>query len=256
MKQIMSILVLLALTITTTNAQRSQGKMKSALSEELDLTDAQKAELKQLHRAQRIETKRIKDDTNATEGEKSEAIMQLREEYKEKRSSILTSEQQAKAEALRAERKELKDEQKDYHKANTRPVMEKEQSRIKSLLSTDELDKLVSIQTLLQSMRPTTDQRRAAPDRSDRRRDQSPMHRAKMGSKAMENLRLNHPDEYAYLQSLSQKYESALNLSLERIHATRMASPAAEKREERTKAQKANLDLNRKNALLLHSVKE
>jgi Spy/CpxP family protein refolding chaperone len=88
------------------NAQKDQHKMKT----DLNLSDAQKEQMKANHEAIKQQREAIKNDANLNDAQKKEKMQELYKAQKEKMNSILTTEQKAK---LKADRKEWKDKNKD-----------------------------------------------------------------------------------------------------------------------------------------------
>ena len=86
--------------------QNRQHKMMS----DLNLTDAQKAQMKANHEAMQKQREAIKNDATLTDAQKKEKMQELHKAQKEKMSSILTADQKAK---MKADRKGWKDKNKD-----------------------------------------------------------------------------------------------------------------------------------------------
>ena len=85
------------------------GKHMEKMFKDLNLTDAQKAQVKDLHNSTREQMKALKQDQSLTKDQKRERMKALHLETQSKMSSILTPEQQQKMKEKRAQfRKEHK----------------------------------------------------------------------------------------------------------------------------------------------------
>lgn len=82
------------------------------MAEYLELTDAQKQQLKQLRREHRDAAEALIDNENLTRKEFREQMAALRKSFQEKRRAVLTPEQQAKADDLRARNHDRRDERR------------------------------------------------------------------------------------------------------------------------------------------------
>jgi len=97
-----------ATTGTNSTGKRCQGKFGrhgkrlEHLAQALGLTDQQKAQLKELIKAQRPELKAIRQNETLTKEQKKEQARQIFTEIKQEAKSFLTPEQQQKWDALRA----------------------------------------------------------------------------------------------------------------------------------------------------------
>lgn len=83
---------------------RGDGPMGGVLKD-LNLTDAQKAQVKDIMAEQKVKRDALKADTTMSEKDKRKAQRDLREETMTKIRAILTPEQQAKLDAALAEQK-------------------------------------------------------------------------------------------------------------------------------------------------------
>lgn len=94
-------------------AQRARAER---IAEHLGLTDAQKTQLKQLHRAHRDAMEKLQDDESLTRKQFREQMTALRKSFEEQRRAVLTPEQQAKADEMRAKMKErMKERRPNRH---------------------------------------------------------------------------------------------------------------------------------------------
>jgi Spy/CpxP family protein refolding chaperone len=86
------------------------GMAMGRVANELNLTDAQKAQLKPMFQQQREQMQALKADTSLTQDQKREKMQQLRADGRKQFLSVLTPEQQQKLREMRAKRGERKDE--------------------------------------------------------------------------------------------------------------------------------------------------
>jgi Spy/CpxP family protein refolding chaperone len=86
------------------------GKRMGFMARELNLTDAQKAQLKPMFQQQREQMQALKADTSLTQDQKREKAQQIRAEGRKQFLSVLTPEQQQKLKDMRARRGERKGE--------------------------------------------------------------------------------------------------------------------------------------------------
>jgi Spy/CpxP family protein refolding chaperone len=86
--------------------QNHHGKMMK----DLNLTEAQKTEMKANREAMKQQREAVKNDASLTDAQKKEKMAQLHKSQKEKMNSILTADQKAK---LKAEKKDWKSENKN-----------------------------------------------------------------------------------------------------------------------------------------------
>lgn len=82
------------------------------MAEYLELTDAQKTQLKQIHRAHRNAMEALVDNENLTRKEFREQAAALRKSFEEQRRAVLTPEQQKKADEIRERMKERRGERR------------------------------------------------------------------------------------------------------------------------------------------------
>lgn len=92
--------------------ERARAQMER-MAEHLGLTDAQKAQLKQIHRAQRDAMEKLQDDESLTRKQFREQMAALRKSFQEQRRAVLTPEQQAKADEMHAKMKERRQHRRD-----------------------------------------------------------------------------------------------------------------------------------------------
>lgn len=88
---------------------RTEEKMRmhdKKTMQELNLTEAQKAELKAQREASKVQLQAIKADASLTDAQKAEKAKALHQEQKAKMQALLTSEQKAKLEQSRKDAKE------------------------------------------------------------------------------------------------------------------------------------------------------
>ncbi len=78
-------------------------QMEDQMAKELNLTDAQRAELKTFHEQQKAKMDAIRDNDQLTREEKRAQMKSLMEERKAKMNSVLTAEQKTKWKELRKE---------------------------------------------------------------------------------------------------------------------------------------------------------
>jgi Spy/CpxP family protein refolding chaperone len=86
------------------------GKRMGFMARELNLTDAQKAQLKPMFQQQREQMQALKADTSLTPEQKHEKAQQIRADGRKQFLSVLTPEQQQKLRDMRAKRGERKGE--------------------------------------------------------------------------------------------------------------------------------------------------
>ncbi len=82
------------------------------LANHLELTDAQKTQLKQLYRAHRNAMEALVDNENLTRKEFREQTAALRKSFQEQRRAVLTPEQQKKADEIRERMQERRGERR------------------------------------------------------------------------------------------------------------------------------------------------
>jgi Spy/CpxP family protein refolding chaperone len=87
-----------------------RGERMGRMASELNLTDAQKAQLKPILEQQRAQMQALKANTSLTQEQKREQFQQLREDGRKQFLSVLTPEQQQKLRDMRAKRGERKGE--------------------------------------------------------------------------------------------------------------------------------------------------
>lgn len=85
-------------------------EMGRKMAEYLGLTDAQKTQLKQIHRAHRDAMEKLQDDESLTRKQFREQMAALQKSFQEQRRAVLTPEQQKKADEHRARMQELRKE--------------------------------------------------------------------------------------------------------------------------------------------------
>lgn len=81
------------------------GEMKDKMAKELNLTDAQKIQLKEMNQKNAQEMRAIRSDSSLTKEQKMEKMKALRESRESQMSSILTPEQQQKWQQAKANHK-------------------------------------------------------------------------------------------------------------------------------------------------------
>jgi Spy/CpxP family protein refolding chaperone len=129
MKKLLAIALSFSLFALTANAQISRNsneqnkvqrdslhKRNGSMMKDLNLSNAQKAQLKESRESAKQQMEAIKNDASLTQDQKKEKMQELRKSQQEKMSSILTPDQKAK---IHAERKDWKDKnmgQKGQHK--------------------------------------------------------------------------------------------------------------------------------------------
>jgi len=91
-----------ASTLDPETKAKVQQKLQQ-ISTELNLTDAQKAQIKPILQSEIQELKTVKDDTSMSPDQKQAKVKDIRSNYKSQISSILTPEQQKKLAAMRDE---------------------------------------------------------------------------------------------------------------------------------------------------------
>lgn len=89
-------------------ARGMAGKRMGYMARELNLTDAQKAQLKPIFEQQRAQMKALKADTSLTQEQKHEKFQQLRADGRKQFLAVLTPEQQQKLRDLRAQHEQRK----------------------------------------------------------------------------------------------------------------------------------------------------
>jgi Spy/CpxP family protein refolding chaperone len=82
-----------------------RGMMKDRLAQELNLTDAQKTQLRNMHQQNREQMKAIKTDDSLTQEQKKEKFKALHESRQAQMNSILTPDQQQKFAQIKENRK-------------------------------------------------------------------------------------------------------------------------------------------------------
>lgn len=82
------------------------------MADHLELTDAQKQQLKQIHRSHRDAMEKLQDNEALTRKEFREQMAALRKSYQEQRRAVLTPEQQKKADEIRERMKERRGERR------------------------------------------------------------------------------------------------------------------------------------------------
>ena len=87
-----------------------RGMAMGRVANELNLTDAQKAQLKPMFQQQREQMQALKADTSLTQDQKREKMQQLRADGRKQFLSVLTPEQQQKLRDMRAKHGERKGE--------------------------------------------------------------------------------------------------------------------------------------------------
>ncbi|MBA3848766.1 MAG: hypothetical protein C0502_02065 [Opitutus sp.] len=94
-----------------------RGERREAIGEKmaeyLGLTDAQKTQLKQIHRAHRDAMEKLQDDESLTRKQFREQMAALQKSFQEQRRAVLTPEQQQKADEHRARMQELRKERRE-----------------------------------------------------------------------------------------------------------------------------------------------
>jgi len=81
--------------------QRHMGMRMKGLAKKLNLTDAQKAQIKSIMKEQRPKVRAIRQDNSLTPEQKKAKLQALRKETQEKIAAILTPEQKEKMKELR-----------------------------------------------------------------------------------------------------------------------------------------------------------
>ena len=90
------------------HAGKGGGRLKK-MAQDLGLTDAQKAQMKPILKASREQAKAIKANTALTPETRKSQMKSLRRNTNQQIMAILTPEQREKVKAMRAERREDKD---------------------------------------------------------------------------------------------------------------------------------------------------
>jgi periplasmic protein CpxP/Spy len=90
-------------------------QMEERMAKELNLTDAQRAELKTFHEQQKAKMDAIRNNDQLTREEKRAQMRSLKEERKAKMDSILTAEQKTKWKELRKEHRGMHGKRGGFH---------------------------------------------------------------------------------------------------------------------------------------------
>lgn len=90
---------------TTNKTQKEwHGKKGASQMAELNLTQAQKDQMKKIRQDEKAKIDAIKNDKSLTETQKSDKIKELRKNQHKEMNSVLTKEQKAQMKTMRAER--------------------------------------------------------------------------------------------------------------------------------------------------------
>jgi periplasmic protein CpxP/Spy len=100
-------------TKTEKNGFHKGKHKKDAMMKELNLSEDQKAKLKEMREANKGKRDAIKNDSKLTDDQKKEKMKALKDEQKKNMQGVLTDEQKAKMKEMKSK---MKDEKKDRKK--------------------------------------------------------------------------------------------------------------------------------------------
>jgi Spy/CpxP family protein refolding chaperone len=83
-----------------------RGGHMDKMMEQLNLTDAQKSQVKQLHQDGRAQMKQVESDSSLSAAQKKDKMKQLHQDQMSKMEALLTPDQKTKWEQMKSERKE------------------------------------------------------------------------------------------------------------------------------------------------------
>ena len=222
-KQFFSALLMGALFFlsTTLSAQPHRGHRAGpfqALEQwktELNLTEAQQAQLEALKPAFEKSLADLKDKEFDSPEAHKEAFHGLMQEYKTSIGQILTEEQKAMLEAKRAERREgrqdrmkkvdkkgLHQEMKAYRDQNIHPVMLQQRAKLEQKISAEDKALIAKLRNQFEANRQEMEQLKQNPGHS--RED-------------FQALREGHKEERAALKGLVEKYDKEIDALLTEV---------------------------------------
>lgn len=113
-------------TKTEKNGFHKGKHKKDAMMKELNLSEDQKAKLKEMREANKSKRDAIKNDSKLTDEQKKEQMKALKEEQKKGMQGVLTDEQKSKMKEMKAKMKEEKKGRKKMRSAKAEDVTKQE----------------------------------------------------------------------------------------------------------------------------------
>ncbi|MCB0588757.1 MAG: T9SS type A sorting domain-containing protein [Phaeodactylibacter sp.] len=182
---------------------------------ELQLTDEQMGQLGELNTAFEQDLQKLKGQDFESGEDHREAFHNLATEYKGKLGQVLTEEQLAKLEAIKAERRArhkeymdnvdkdgLRSELNAYHEKNIRPVMQQQRAKLDEKISAEDKTLISELRTKFEANRQEMQQLKDSPEHS---RDD------------FKAMREEHKDEMEALKGLVEKYSEDIDAVLAEV---------------------------------------
>lgn len=88
------------------------------MAKELNLTDAQKTQIKGIHEQQRTKMQELRSNTTLTQDQKKEQLKSLRESAETQVNGVLNADQQKKFAEMKANRKERMEKHRKHRRGN------------------------------------------------------------------------------------------------------------------------------------------
>lgn len=255
-KSKMQALLLILVIFTTQNLMGQRGRHHhpnmmaeiEALKEDLNLSEAQSAQIDKLQADFKTQIEAIKADESKEWSEKRAAMKTLRDNQKVAVEEILTNEQNtllaerkathqaersAKMEERKANGKALRRELKAYHTENIAPVILTQRAKLEKSLSEEDKVEIAKLRTAFAAKKLAKQEeieKRKAERKANGEKGSPHDRKAKMEDRKAGKLARENDEDVRILKALVEKYESNIEVLYVEIESQKTEWEAAQKK--------------------------